>query len=76
MITVHCALLHPEPIVDEMNTGVAGTGVQIAIFVADQDPHMTEVDDIGAGVLGQGIWMTIQTCQYLEGIQQTYQMFS
>ena len=61
---------------DEMTTEVAETGVQIAISVADQDPHMTEVDDIGAGVLGQGIWITIQTCKYLEGIQQTYQMFN
>ena len=75
-ITVQYALLLLEAIVDEMNTEAAGIGVQTAISVVDQGPHMIEVGDIEAGALGQGIRMMNQTCRCLEGNQQKCQTFN
>lgn len=75
-ITVQCALLRLESFGDEMTTEAAGTGVQIGTSVVDQGLRMIEVGDIEAGVQGQGTWMMKQTCQYLEEIQGTCQMFN
>lgn len=52
MITVQYALLHLEAFVDEVNTEVAGTEVQIGTSVVDHGLRTIEVGDIGAGALG------------------------
>ena len=66
MIIGRCDLLHLERSVDEMNIEVAARGVQIGTSVAggvDQDHHLIDLDDTGAGAQDRGIQMMKQTYQ-------------